>query len=191
MTRRSWLLIAASVIVLALLAWSVSRLLERIIDPPALTTGSAAAPAAVETAHIRATLFYGSSDGLALVPVSREVPLATDVAAQGREVVLAQLGAAPRPYVSVIPPGTKLRAFYISNRGDAFVDLSAEAATAHPGGSFTELLTVQAIVQAVTTNLPSARRVQILIDGKEVDTLAGHVDLRRPLTADASVNRKN
>ena len=24
-------------------------------------------------------------------------------------------------------------------------------------------------------------RVQILIDGKEVDTLAGHVDLRRPL----------
>jgi hypothetical protein len=30
-------------------------------------------------------------------------------------------------------------------------------------------------------NLPAITRVQILIDGKEVDTLAGHVDLRNPL----------
>jgi hypothetical protein len=29
--------------------------------------------------------------------------------------------------------------------------------------------------------MPSVRQVQILIDGREVDTLAGHVDLRRPL----------
>jgi hypothetical protein len=30
-------------------------------------------------------------------------------------------------------------------------------------------------------NLPAITRVQILVDGKEVDTLAGHVDLRHPL----------
>lgn len=30
-------------------------------------------------------------------------------------------------------------------------------------------------------NLPAITRVQILIDGKEADTLAGHVDLRHPL----------
>jgi hypothetical protein len=29
--------------------------------------------------------------------------------------------------------------------------------------------------------------VQILIDGKEVDTLAGHVDLRRPLVKNVDV----
>jgi hypothetical protein len=29
-------------------------------------------------------------------------------------------------------------------------------------------------------------RVQILIDGKEADTLAGHVDLRRPLRKNLS-----
>jgi hypothetical protein len=33
----------------------------------------------------------------------------------------------------------------------------------------------------LTENLPTITRVQILIDGREVDTLAGHVDLRRPL----------
>ena len=37
------------------------------------------------------------------------------------------------------------------------------------------------IVNALTVNLPAIQRVQILVDGKEVDTLAGHVDLRHPL----------
>jgi hypothetical protein len=52
-----------------------------------------------------------------------------------------------------------------------------------------ELMTVYAIVNAVTTNLPAVQRVQILIDGKEADTLAGHVDLRRPLQRDLSLVR--
>jgi hypothetical protein len=36
------------------------------------------------------------------------------------------------------------------------------------------------IVDALTVNLPAISRVQILIDGKQADTLAGHVDLRHP-----------
>ena len=64
---------------------------------------------------------------------------------------------------------------------DAFVDLSAEARTRHTGGALDELFTIYAIVNAVTVNLPAISRVQILVDGKEVDTLAGHVDLRHPL----------
>jgi hypothetical protein len=44
-------------------------------------------------------------------------------------------------------------------------------------------------VNAVTANLPAIQRVQILIDGKEADTLAGHVDLRRPLQRDESFVR--
>ena len=35
---------------------------------------------------------------------------------------------------------------------------------------------------ALTVNLPAVTHVQILVDGKEVDTLAGHVDLRHPLS---------
>ena len=64
------------------------------------------------------------------------------------------------------------------------------SSTKHPGGSFTELLTVYAIVNAVTANLPTVQRVQILIDGKEADTLAGHVDLRRPLIRDVTLVRE-
>jgi hypothetical protein len=33
----------------------------------------------------------------------------------------------------------------------------------------------------LTENLPAVTSVQILVDGKEVETLAGHIDLRRPI----------
>jgi hypothetical protein len=62
------------------------------------------------------------------------------------------------------------------------VDLSADARTKHTGGALDELFTIYAIVNALTVNLPAISRVQILVDGKEVDTLAGHVDLRHPLS---------
>jgi hypothetical protein len=51
----------------------------------------------------------------------------------------------------------------------------------HTGGALDELFTIYTIVNALTVNLPAITRVQILVDGKEVDTLAGHVDLRHPL----------
>ena len=83
--------------------------------------------------------------------------------------------------MSAVPPGTTLRAVFVTEKGQAFVDLSSEVVTAHPGGTLNELLTVYTFVNALTTNLPAVTSVQVLVDGKEVDTLAGHVDLRRPL----------
>ncbi len=69
----------------------------------------------------------------------------------------------------------------MTDRGDAFVDLTVAARTKHSGGALDELFTVYAIVDSLTVNLPAITRVQILLEGKEVDTLAGHVDLRHPL----------
>ena len=152
-------------------------------------TGADPAAPASGVPRITATLFYATADGQALVPVRREVPLAEGAVPQGREILAMQVQGAPEPYVSVSPEGTMLRAFYVTERGDAFVDISSDVSTKHPGGSFTELLTVYAIVNAITANLPSIERVQILIDGREADTLAGHVDLRRPLQQDMTLVR--
>ena len=193
MTRRRALQAGAAVLLVAGAGWAVSRGLDRLagVQPDAEAPAPAPeAASAAGVAHITATLFYGSADGQALVAVRREVPLADGVVPQGRAILMAQLQPAPEPHVSVIPDGTALRAFYITDRGDGFVDLSGEASSRHAGGSSTELLTVYAIVHAVTANLPSIRRVQILIDGREADTLAGHVDLRRPLEPNLSLVRE-
>ena len=191
MNRSRLARVAVIVVCLAVLAWGVSRGLERLMRPQpdgaAAEVGATAPDAGVP--RITATLFYGAADGTGLIPVRREVPLAEGIVPQGRAILAAQLEPAPAPHVSVIPPGTTLRAFYVTQQGDAFVDLSPNVTTGHPGGSYTELLTVHAIVNAVTANLPTVQRVQILVDGKEADTLAGHVDLRRPLSRDASFVR--
>ena len=188
MTRKTRILVAAGgVLALVAVVWGINAFGSK----PAPAAPTATIPSTpTETAHITATLFYASSDGQSLVGVKREVPLASGVVEQGRQILLTELQAAPQPYVKVIPEGTVLRAFYVTDRGDAFVDLSPEVSRAHPGGSFNELMTVYALVNAVTTNLPAVQRVQILVDGKEVDALAGHVDIRRPLTRDMSLVRE-
>ena len=151
----------------------------RAAGPAGANPESSAAAAAQP--KITATLYYISEDGLSLPGVQREVPFGDPIVEQARRIVEAQLGDAPPPYASPIPRGTRLRALYVGDRGDAFVDLSGEVRTAHTGGALDELFTTYAIVNALTVNLPAITRVQILVDGKEVDTLAGHVDLRRPL----------
>ena len=191
MTRKHWLQLAAGLSVLVAAAWGASQLLERMVSPaPAQPGTPAPAAPSANVPHIIATLYYGTSDGQALAAVKREVPLGDGPREQGRQILESELEAAPPPYLSLIPPGAMLRAFYITDRGDAFVDLSPEISTMHPGGSTNELLTVYAIVNAVTGNLSSVERVQILIGGKQADTLAGHVDLRRPFERDTLLVRE-
>ena len=146
----------------------------------AATTSATPQAAGAAVRKISATLFYVSDDGMALAPAQREVAFSTNVTDQARAIIETQLMPAP-PLVSAIPAGTKLRDVFVTERGDAFVDLSGEVSTGHTGGSLDEIFTVYTIVNALTANLPAIKRVQILVDGKEVDTLAGHVDLRHPL----------
>ena len=155
---------------------------------PAAAAGPGAIPTgpdepAVLGRKIKARLFYVSEDGTRLTGVEREVIYGDGPAAQAQLIINAQLAPVAAPLVSAVPPGTTLRALYLNTaRGEAYVDLSREAVTAHTGGSLDELLTIYTIVNALTSNLPAVTSVQVLVDGKELDTLAGHVDLRKPLT---------
>ena len=140
------------------------------------------APAApvTDARRIHASLFFISEDGMRLVAVDREIPYGENALDQARALVLAQLGPAPAPLAQAIPVGTTLRGLFVVD-DHAVVDLSKEATSRHRGGSLDEIFSVYALVNALTVNLPAITRVQILVDGKEVDTLAGHVDLREPL----------
>jgi spore germination protein GerM len=184
MTRRAILSIVAFVLTAAALWWLLFVMVPRWYrgDPPPTAAGGPAAGGEGAQRKITATLFYISEDGMSLVPVQREVAFAEPAVEQARQIVAAQIALPGPPLASAIPEGTTLRAIFLSERGDAFVDLSGEVTARHTGGALDELFTVYAIVNSLTVTLPAITRVQILIDGKEVDTLAGHVDLRNPLS---------
>ena len=153
----------------------VGLVLLLVLGPRWLATPpeEAAAPpeAAAEARKIRARLFYVVLYGEGTVE-------------QAKRIVEAQLAAPPETLTSAIPQGTRLRTVFLTKAGEMYVDLSAELRQNHPGGTTSEILTVYAVVSALTSNLPAITSVQILIDGMEVDTLAGHLDLRRPIEQD-------
>jgi spore germination protein GerM len=170
----------AAIVLVGLLVTSFSRRTPQRPATPA-QAGTSAPSQAPDERQIKARLFYVSEDGRKLTSMERDVRYAEHPVDQARELIEAQLAPVVEPIVSAVPTGTKLRALFVTKEGEAFVDLSGEVSGSHGGGVLDELLTVYTIVHALTANMPAITAVQVLIDGREVDTLAGHVDLRRPL----------
>jgi spore germination protein GerM len=78
----------------------------------------------------------------------------------------------------LFPEGTKILSFTLQN-GLATVNLN-QRVTEMNVGSTLEALAVISIVNTLT-KFPDVYRVKILIEGKEVESLAGHVDLSTEL----------
>jgi hypothetical protein len=182
-TRGRVIVFGAVVVAAVALAWLLFRGLPRWYGRTQTQTAGPAATQGQDEAGrtIKARLFYVSADGMSLTSVETDVPYADGPAEQARRIVEAQIAPVADPLVSAIPAGTKLRDVFVADGGHAYVNFSPEISAAHPHGATDELLTVYTVVNALTENLPAITAVQILVDGKEVDTLAGHVDLRRPL----------
>jgi spore germination protein GerM len=177
---------AAGVTLFLLLFVGLPRWYSQRAQSTAVAAPAPAAPAPPGR-KIKVHLYYVADDGLRLTSVERDVAYGEGALEQAREIVAAQIAPVVDPLVSAIPAGTTLRALFLTDQGEAFVDLSREFASAHPGGTMNELLTVYTIVNALTGNLPAVKSVQVLVDGKELETLAGHVDLRRPLHKNAEL----
>jgi hypothetical protein len=172
--------IVAGVGLLLVGLWLVTLVPGWLSRDPTVTAPATPADAS-SGRRIQATLFYVSDDGGDLIPVARDVPYGATPADQARQILMAQARPAPEGYVSAIPGGTTIRSVFLGPKGELYVDLSPDGLLGHVGGSLDEALAVFAIVNAVTVNLPDVNAVQILVDGKEVDSLAGHIDLREPL----------
>jgi hypothetical protein len=184
--RAQTIALAIGVVVLVVGVWLVIAKLTALLNAPssgqapAQATDTATVPTGTRRIHV--SLFYVSESGLELKAVGRDILYGASVAEQARRIIEAQVHAPPDGQASAIPPETTVRSVYIGSKGEAYVDLGPEIVQHHGGGALNEALAVYAIVNALTTNLQDIRSVQILIDGKEVDTLAGHIDLRRPIS---------
>ena len=88
-------------------------------------------------------------------------------------------GPADKKLTAVMPKNTKVISVRV-DKGIASVDFSKEFVKNFTGGSTGELMLVGAVVDTLT-EYAEIKAVQILVDGKKIDTLAGHMDLSEPL----------
>lgn len=125
---------------------------------------------------LKTKIFWaGGPDRVA--PVEVELTLSADPVQRARQVLHALIENQPSPELRTLPADTTLLAFYILPDGTAIADFSDALALETPSGIMSEELAVDSIARTLENNVPSLRRLKILIHGQEAETLAGHVDL--------------
>ena len=116
-----------------------------------------------------------------LIPVPRTIFAPATIDAQAQQAVEELIGWAGTETLSPLPPQAAVREVWVSPGGIAYVDFDQAFYDFSGGGSLGELHTVYSVVATLAVSFPEISAVQILIEGAAVDTLAGHVDLSRPL----------
>jgi spore germination protein GerM len=136
------------------------------------------------------TLWFTSLQQDALIAERRRIaPVATTV--ERAKLVLTALIAGPQSNaIRTLAAEVKVRELFIDEQGTAYIDFSEALSLQHPGGPWSEMLTIRSIIQTLATNIPEIKRVQILIEGREVDTLAGHLDIRQPFASSWALNQR-
>ena len=150
------------------------------IAPPPLPI--AANPSDIPPPPQEVNLFLLDTAALTLVPVKTERRLHAELTKRLSQIVTALIQETPPNFRNTIPRGTVLNETYIDSQQTAYLDFSNHLTDGHIGGTTAELLTVTAILKTVFDAFPDEiEQVQILIDGAEVKTLAGHLNLSQPL----------
>jgi germination protein M len=111
----------------------------------------------------------------------REIVVPEDSAGRAKSI-LKELARGPEAGGSVgtLPKGTVIRSVFFDGTGGVYVDFSRELIDNHPGGSAGELFTIRSIVRTLELNFPEIESVSFLVDGKEIETIAGHIDATVP-----------
>jgi spore germination protein GerM len=136
------------------------------------------------------SVWFASRQQDALVAEKRFIPSGATMIDRAK-AALGQLIAGPRTEAQrTLPADVQVRELFVDDLGTAYVDFTEGLRRHHPGGPWAEILTIQSIVQTLTSNVPEIKRVQILIEGREVDSLAGHVDIRGPIAQTWITNRR-
>jgi hypothetical protein len=171
------LLIAVAVMVVVALgmsfyAWRMRGRVEQAEAP----MQPVAPPALGPTEQV--TLYVAYDDAGVLRPRAVRIPLPAGRQERAEELLQALVNLyLDKSSPHLLGAGSEIRGVYLVDPGLAVIDLNSAFANGHRSGVLIEELTMASLVGSLSANIPGISRVKILVDGKERDTLAGHVDL--------------
>jgi hypothetical protein len=155
---------------------------KNIISQSKLQNQKAASQTQEYVGQIPILLYFPDSTVSYLVPEQRIAEYNTSLEKTIMQELLKGSGAGR---ISPIPKGTRLLS--IGRKGSTInLNLSREFVKNHPGGSTGELMTVYTIVNSLT-EIPGIRNVVFKVEGKNLDTLAGHMTLNKPIERNRSL----
>ena len=122
-------------------------------------------------------VYYPDENATGLVAVEKSIKDTDNKYQAAVEALMA--GTEKKGLANVFPKKAKLLQVTVSGKV-AKVNFSREVQKNFVGGSTGEEMLVGSVVNTLT-EFPEIQKVQILVDGQEVETLSGHMDLSQPL----------
>lgn len=146
------------------------------IASPAETTLSVAPLASGPTETV--TLYVADDQAGMLRAKIAQIPLPGGRQQRAEELLRSLLRIYQRPGADhPLSPAADILSIYLVDPGAAVIDLNAPFADQHRSGILSEQLTVNSFIETLAMNVPGIQRVNILVEGRPRDTLAGHADL--------------
>lgn len=165
----------------------IQEFVQRPAEPPQpyLATGPVISDSALPK---KVRLFFPSREKEGFLMSEEREIRASELGSTEAKQIVAELIRGPGTAGGLaLPHETKLRELFILKEGLAVVDFTKEVSSHHPGGITQELASVYSVVNSLTQNVVGVKNVQILIEGTDADTLAGHVDISHPIAEDLSM----
>lgn len=134
-----------------------------------------------------ATLYFSDANERFLMPEKRRIIKDKDSTGQVRELVKALLDGTKTKLVNTFPQETELQSVKIEGGQRAVVSFNKNLIRNHPGGSASEMATIYSLTNTLTANILAIKEVKLLVDGKELESIGGHIDTRRPFVPDKDI----
>lgn len=146
--------------------------------PPSQASPEGNAPSGMEDI-IALRLYYPIDNRIDLV--EKKVPRRTKQMAMAGAVIEEYFKGPGNGKYSQIPQNVKLLGLYKDSSQMLYVDLSDELRRNFQGDALTEYLLLKGVYESLISNLQDVQDIKILIEGKEAETLGGHLYLKYPL----------
>lgn len=130
-----------------------------------------------DTSFIRV---YCPSEGR-LIMEERRVKRQVSTSAMAEEVVKEFLRGPSNMTKSAVPAGTRLLGIYPGNDGILYVDLSDEFRRNFQGDALTEFLLLKGLYDSIISNVTGVDDVKVILEGKEIESVGGHLFALYPL----------
>jgi len=131
-----------------------------------------------------AEIYFSDPQERFLVAEKRYIYKADDAAEQAKEIVKALLGGSKTGNVNTFPANVTLKDVKLDKDGVALVNFSNNLIKSHPGGSTAEMTTIYSLTNTLTSNISEIKAVKILVDGKELSSIKGHISTLNPFRQD-------
>lgn len=124
-----------------------------------------------------ATLYFPSFENGTLLEEKRPISWAESEPDRIRQVLLALIEGSHQGASRVLPAAASIRAVFLAPDGTAYLDFAGQSLADLSPGIASESLAVYAMVNSLAANIPAVKKVKIVVQGQQVETLGGHVDL--------------